>query len=389
MRTAGWDVDEVLRKAGKAATLGSMQSVLLIVAPFGFGPAVKGLHVLRSLADRTDVTLVSDGDAYDFMASHISTEVSCRRGRVNRLFTPAQINQFDLIVSVNNVPAVRALTRIGMGEKVVLIDSLAHWRPGRDEIMTYEPIRAYVVQDFPGAKEAAGCDARETHIVGPIVWESSLSVSSKRQGIVLNLGGVTSAVVGWEKVAAGVGSLVRGVNRGCLSGEIYLAIIGNSRIGELLQDADTNVDVLGEVDPATSANMIAGSQGLLTTPGIGTVYEGMLAGTPMLLMPPGNSTQLCQYQILSDLGIWHSLHGHADLNSLFKILSLPWTDQAAQCHSWLNDNASSVEDCVAATTAEFVRETGCSTDGLLGVQQKLAESLSTNHIQDVLLNMLG
>ena len=51
--------------------------VLIIAAPFGYGPAARALLLANALADLAAVTLLSSRDAYRFIAQHRAPPVRC------------------------------------------------------------------------------------------------------------------------------------------------------------------------------------------------------------------------------------------------------------------------------------------------------------------------
>ncbi|MDA1076765.1 MAG: hypothetical protein O3A63_18735 [Proteobacteria bacterium] len=368
-----------------------MKNVLVIIAPFGFGPASKGLYIAEQLSGLARLTLTSSGDAYDFIIRHAPIGTVCRSGRVNQLFTATEVSTFDLIISVNNGPSITSLTRIGLGPKVVFVDSLMHWRAGQDEIVAHQSILAYLVQDFPGAaKHPRTCQSEIFELVAPMVWRNpDHRVAGDRHGALLCLGGVTSALVRWQDINEVIEGLVEGVLVTCRGLNLPLTVIGNDSLKELKVAQAEGISIRGAVDPHTSSDLIAGSLLLLTTPGIGTVYEGFIAATPVMLMPHNNSTQLHQYRTLADLGIAHTLHNHPDLASLYQISDQPWNQHAAACTDWLKQHTADLQATLQRSISGICDPQGrLESDALLQTQAHVVDSLSKVNVIEVLKNLI-
>ena len=127
--------------------------VLIIAAPFGYGPAARAMLIASALADLATVTLLSSRDAYRFIVRHRAPPVRCLEGIFSRLFPSREaLAEFDTFISINNDPAVRHLIAAGLAERTIFVDSILPWRAAREAAGFTQPIGAYVAQDFPGAK---------------------------------------------------------------------------------------------------------------------------------------------------------------------------------------------------------------------------------------------
>lgn len=142
--------DQPVEGPGSRPSEHCVKNALVIAAPFGFGPASKAIHIARTLAPSLSVTILSAGDAHRFVTRHAPAGTVCRAGTLAAVFSVQDLAAFDLIVCVDNAPAARYLSRSGLGERVVFVDDLLQWRVGLDELQNERPIRAYLVQDFPG-----------------------------------------------------------------------------------------------------------------------------------------------------------------------------------------------------------------------------------------------
>lgn len=372
----------------------SNKQILIIIAPFGFGPAAKGLYLADKLAVDACLTLVSTGSAYSLVNETALEGVRCLNGRIHELFTISDLTRFNLIISINNAPAVHILSKAGFGGKLVFIDDLLQWRGGIDDINTEGKMLAYLVQDFPGAAEhlhLCHSYAQSTQLIAPMIWSRSShsDYSSVRQGITLCLGGVTSPLVNWHSIRDQIEALICATYESCKNHAQHLTVIGNQSLSELEIGSLDGIDVLGAVSPQVSSKLIARSELLLTTPGIGTVYEAMVTNTPMLLLPPTNSTQLQQYKVFEEGGIAHVLQGSLLLEGLWEAFNLPWPEHAGHCVNWIEqyfaEVASSIECFISNTQAVSNVK---NVEKLIEAQKSFMDGLSDISVIEILLELL-
>lgn len=370
-----------------------MKKVLMIIAPMGFGPASKGLYIAEKLSLFTELTITTMGDAYDFVAKFAPNGVICQCGGITSLFTFTQISCFDIIISINNVPAVTELTRIGLGERVILVDSLLQWRQEKTKIRLYKPILAYLVQDFPGVGQCAcTCQAQYIHLIAPVLWSTGQKLTQNRirKGITLCFGGVTSVLVEWDDVKTLIKSLIMSTYEICKIIGIPLTVIGNDRLREFNIVDDDYLKILGMVDPVISYELIANSQLLMTTPGIGTVYEGIGASTPIILMPPNNSTQLQQYQVFVNAGFSHILEGCTSLQQFYEIESFPWDQQASLCVKWLQQHIDELTVLLKQSILAIYDESKeLKTKDIVIKQNNLFNNLNQTDINEILHKLIN
>ena len=370
-----------------------MKKVLIIIAPMGFGPASKGLFIAEKLSLFTELTISTMGDAYDFIAKFAPSGVTCLRGGITSQFTFTQISCFDFIISINNVPAVVELTRVGLGNRVILFDDLLQWRQEKTKISLHNPILAYLVQDFPGVGQCTcTCQAQYIHLVSPIIWSSNrkLVQNMPKNGITLCFGGITSVLVGWNDVKILIKSLIMSTYEICKTIGIPLTVIGNEHLCELDLINDDFLKILGMVDPITSYELIANSQLLMTTPGIGTVYEGIGTSTPIMLMPPINSTQLQQYQVFVNSGFSHILQGCPILQQLYEIENSPWEQQATLCVNWLQQQIDELVILIRQSILAIYNEHNeLKTKDIVIKQNNLFNNLSKLDINEILYKLIN
>jgi aminodeoxyfutalosine deaminase len=283
--------------------------VLILCAPFGFGPAAKALVVAHALRDSAEIALCADRDAYRFICQYRpSPTMRVMEGVSRTVKDPRELSAFDFFINIGHAPALGRLHRFGLAGRTVFIDSLLLWRTDNKQAPIPNGLLAYLAEDHPGAAERLHPRAAATvAVTAPLMWPIEASaVPRTRREMVSHLGGVTSPLAPWETIAGPAGKIVAHVARQAACHGRSLAVIGSAHLKSLALPAG-EVNIAGDVSPETSARLIAGAQLLVTTPGIGAVYEAMARDIPVILLPPMNSTQLHHYQVFTGRG----MHGTA------------------------------------------------------------------------------
>ncbi len=314
-------------------------AVLIIAAPFGFGPAAKALIIEAALRDIAHVTFSADGDAAAFLERHQQSGAICIKGRFSSVFSdPRMLEAFDWIISVNHEPAISHLGRLGLAGRGVFVDSLLAWRSPSAPVEMPPGLSAYLVQDYPGAGALlTRCHARTVALTSPIIWPLEGNETPRpRAGITLHFGGIISPIATWESVAPAVLHIAREVVALARRCRTDLTILGSARLRELPLTAD-NVRVLGDVSPAESARQIASALLVVSTPGIGAVYEAITHDTPVVVLPAMNSTQMHHYRVLTR----HSIPGAAHPDLMTRVFAIAakvsWDQQTRLCLKILQD----------------------------------------------------
>ena len=236
-----------------------MKNVLIIIAPFGFGPAANGLCVADCLANRAHLTLVTTGSAYTFISGAAPVGSRCLDGRIYDLFTNRDLFQFDLIVSINNVPAANALCKAGFGTRLVFFDTLLQWRGRTNIVKSDGTMLAYLVQDFPGAADRLRrCHAQNVQLVAPVVWKRKAPAdrSSERRGATICLGGVTSPVVSWQSIRSQLLALLTATFEACSRHKLHLTVIGSEYLQELSVGNPESVSVRSRLLQVAKSRLI-------------------------------------------------------------------------------------------------------------------------------------
>lgn len=142
------------------------------------------------------------------------------------------------------------------------------------------------------------------------------------------------------------------------------------------------------VDSLTSSHLISNSQLLIPTLGIGTVYEGIGASTPVLLLPPNNSTQLQQYRVFDDVGFSHILEKCSSLQKLYEIEIFPWEKQTILCLELLKqvENIDSLLEKSIIKINNKIQKN--DTKELLSLQNDLFSKISHQDLYEILFKLV-
>ena len=306
-------------------------NVLIVAAPFGFGPAARSLIVAEGVKEIANVAFFSDGDAHRFIEKYKPEAALCLKGIFAQTFpTPESLKRFDLFICINQAPAFEHLSKLGREDQTVFLDSILRWRT---EVAGMRPKGglAYLAEDYPGAAQYLDKSASQrVELIAPLVWPDRDSSDAGRQGITLHLGGATSPLAPWEMIARPIEILATQAAELARRYDLSLTIIGSAHLKRLPQLGD-GVTVLGDVSPELSAKLIGNSVLLATTPGTGAVNEAMARDTPIVLLPPMNSTQLLHYAVLTHHGVAGVLQPDLvrRMNQVAK--TVPWAQQTGFC----------------------------------------------------------
>jgi len=250
-------------------------------------------------------------------------------------------------VSINNEPAIHHLIECGLAERSIFLDSLLPWRSVHGASPFAQPIRAYLVQDFPGAADKVStCRAHDVVLTAPMLWAPRLAVRSAQAQlstgavITLHFGGLTSPVAGWSALQPIVENIVTLTLQLARKHSCQLAILGNPLLADLPVCSAPDVRILAGISPAAAARLIRNSALLVTVPGINASLEAMVSDVPTIFLPPLNSTQLHQYRTYTSSGLPGALGDNLS-NALWREAALVrWEEQTRFCLNWLSANAT-------------------------------------------------
>ena len=316
------------------------KQVLVVAAPFGYGPAARALLVANGLAAVADSTILSSSDAYRFVERYKSEPVVCRHGGFRASFPhAASLAPFDLVVSLNNQPAVQHLIDIGLATRTVFVDSLLPWRAAHGPAATAAPVLAYLVQDFPGVEACMhACRAQRIERVAPMVWSAAQDGGHRRPrgGVTLHLGGVTSPLVSWDMLREPIEQILQRTHTLARRFGRRLSVIGSRHLAGIAPAGADDLTLLADISPSQTAALVADSELLLSTPGLGANFEALASGVPSILLPPMNSTQWMQYGVFTGMGLPGSMAQGAKAALQQTVAPMPWGQQTAACIAFLH-----------------------------------------------------
>lgn len=382
-----------------------LRRILIIAAPFGYGPAARALLIATALTDLAEVTVLSSRDAYRFIALNRAPQVRCREGIFSRLFPGRDaLAEFDLFISINNDPAVRHLVAAGLAERAIFVDSILPWRAAGAAAGFGQPIGAYLVQDFPGASRLLGtCRAHRVELTAPIVWPrdtgGTVARPPRHEGarlrrLVLHFGGITSPLVPWEVIRRPIEGMANLVADAARRHERELVVLGSRHLGSLPlpsnAPSDSGIRVVAQASPAEAAALVEGAELLVTTPGIGMVYEAMAREVPTVLLPPVNSTQLHQYAVLTAFGYPGAMSERAASALQGATTDAPWDGQTVLAVRWLQANLAEALAALPSALDCLLADRGGSAvrEAVLGRQRRLRESLSRRDAVELLRELV-
>jgi hypothetical protein len=182
--------------------------------------------------------------------------------------------------------------------KVVVFDMLFWFWPELHPVIAEDIL--VVAQDFYGVRDRAA-DCASVKVVGPLLPPVKVKPLEERDNqIVVNLGGFTSPHHGREAAIVYARVLLPTI-RLLLDSPSQLLIMGGSTaleaLGEVLPECRPLIRLLPH---DTARACIARASHYLTVPGLGSIYEPFLAGTPTFFLPPTNYSQALQLQAVVD-----------------------------------------------------------------------------------------
>lgn len=298
-----------------------MRSVI-VVAPvaFGLGPSSGACAIAQALCrgePRPEVVGVADGMAYDHLCTSAAFDRVMRApsGRLPDGFRPS--------VTVAVLDFKRAVAARTAGSRVVVVDAL-FWMWDK---LPLDPATTdrYLCPEFPGVAERLRSlepSARARCTVIPQVLGQSNPVpvpANERRGVLCHLGGGFIAVEeSWSYLRALVSLVARAV-RNTRPADL-LAVTGARSALTALGDLPRSLGIQArQLPPKEMAEEIARTKLLITLPGRATTIEGVVLGTPTVLVPGLNYSQHRQSVAFRrwvqsmPVCTWSNLAGYADL----------------------------------------------------------------------------
>lgn len=314
------------------------RNILITAAPIGFGPASKAWLIAEELRRTHSVTINISGDAADFLKANVQPDVPVVAGAFGDVFRDrASLDGFDAVIAVNQMVAMARLTRIGLASRSILVDSLTHWRSTVDEIQAPPGLLAHLVQDYPALEGALSRKLPPgVTAVAPIIHRGARH--GERRGIVIHTGGMavpTDVGVPFREAVVRLFGLTL---EAALEKRGEVTFLGNPHALGHIPGAE-RATILGSISPVQAAEAIGRAELLISTPGIGAVYEAIGQDTPVILLPPTNSTQITHYRVLTSQGLAGTLP-HAIRDTLARVMEqLPWEKHKPYLIEQLAQNA--------------------------------------------------
>ncbi|MFA7595465.1 MAG: adenosine deaminase [Novosphingobium sp.] len=278
------------------------RNILITAAPIGFGPASKAWLIAEELRRTHSVTINISGDAAEFLQANAQPDVPLVNGAFGDVFHDrASLAGFDAFIAVNQMVAMARLARIGLPGRSILVDSLTHWRSKVDEIQASAGLLAHLVQDYPALEGALSQTLPpEVTAVAPIIHRGARQ--GEKRGIVIHTGGMavpTDVGVPFREAVIRLFGLTL---EAALEKRGEVSFLGNPYAIRHIPGVE-RATILGSVSPVQAAEAIGKAELLISTPGIGAVYEAISQDTPVILLPPTNSTQISHYRVLTGQGM--------------------------------------------------------------------------------------
>ena len=180
-----------------------MRRILIIAAPFGFGPSSKALILAEYLRGRFQVSISSMGSAVEFLQENVPEGVNIVQGMFRNVFpTRETLIGFDAFISVNQVPALQHLATLGFAEKSVFVNSISQWRAESEPSSLPEGLLAHIVQDeFSDPASDRVLHPANAVVTAPLLWPDEVRPDmGERQGVLVHTGGMTSPAAGVDLV---------------------------------------------------------------------------------------------------------------------------------------------------------------------------------------------
>jgi hypothetical protein len=282
-------------------------TIIFDAEPFCFGPISTTLNIireLRALAPRSELRIVLLGtltsrqlaDASDLVDDVIECDTS---DEALLLSHRRLIESADLYLSNTNFNSVKLLQKHGITTPVAFVDTLFWMWDVIDPIIN--TVSPYYVQDFWGVRDrvaSLGAGGDNVRIIDPLVSARSGAPQTKRDLILINLGGIENIYWKGRYFADALVSVVLDAIDRVPELAHYQKVIagGGERIQSIktdFEDESRNVHV-GCFSQEAFLNLLDQSQYFFSLPGITSFVEAVLHKANLFLMLPQNYSQQLQ-----------------------------------------------------------------------------------------------
>jgi hypothetical protein len=309
----------------------SLREVLIVAAPFGLGPASKALIIAEYLRGGHRLSFSAEEGPASFLRANAPPGAEVVVGRFRERFGAREsLAPFDVIISVNQMPALRHVCALGLARRAIFVDSLAGWRAEAEPEGAPEGLLAHVVQDeIPDPASPRRPMPPGAVLCAPLVWPSTqASGAGVRRGVIVHAGGMGPSGNSRAIVAEIAARLIVPIVIHARRRREQVALLGKAEVFGGLSPLP-GVTMLGSISPAQALAAISQAELLVTTPGIGAIYEAMSCRTPVLLLPPMNSTQARHARVLARQGIPTVISAQTLATLGERLATMPWHHQTA------------------------------------------------------------
>lgn len=273
--------------------------ILLQAEPFGYGPAAAISKIFQELRPAVEwIGYCGSGHTLD-LQSDLKYDEIVDLDAVEAF--DRVVKGYDLILTAMDFGFAGKCIRSGV--RVAVYDALAWYWPSRPAVL--DDVSGYFAQDFMGVRERLdewGVDC--ARLVAPLI-STSRGTSVGRSGTYMSLGGLANPF--WaddltQLYASGVISVINSIPD-CAD----ILIAANHSVRRASRGRATTLGA------SESEAKFASSSKVITTPGLGNIYEIAASGADCLFLPPANDSQGRQLRLLQQNGLcdglidWHHI----------------------------------------------------------------------------------
>lgn len=344
----------------------SARRVLIVAAPFGLGPASKALIIAEFLGGEHHVSFSCEDGPAGFLSANAPPGAEVLVGRFRERFDSREsLARFDVIVSVNQMLALLHVCELGLARRAIFVDSLASWRAEAEPEGAPQGLLAHLVQDeIPDPASPRRSLPPGAVLCAPLLWPSKeMPDAGARQGVIVHVGGMRPSGNSRAPVAEIAEKLIVPIVMHARRRREQVALLGNAEVFSGLPRLP-GVTMLGSISPAQALAAIGRAELLVTTPGIGAIYEAMSCRTPVLLLPPMNSTQARHARVLARQGIPAVVSAQTLSNLGERLATMPWHQQTAVLLASLAQYADQLAVRACATLDRMLIDESARVDAL-------------------------
>ena len=278
--------------------------IICTAQDFAFGPIAALVRLVAALREQTShgpYVLAASGVPLELGKDSVFDDVvPIASDQPRRLHQLAQLcSGTKGLLSVCDFECASGLLRAGI--PACVYDMLL-WFWDATLLQSLPPGLLVLAQSFPGTSERVSYLRDRgvlAHVLSPLVICRGLEETPVRGSCILvNLNGFSNPLNA-PNAENDYGEVVRSLLEGLAASNptSSLLVTGGSRILESVRAAGIPYRCrLKTCQPREFESLVAGARAVLTTPGLGSIYECFASGTPTFLLPPTNATQRRQME---------------------------------------------------------------------------------------------